>query len=257
MIETIAMILINPFFWVVFLLALTLFLRKRHRVRLAIVAALVILFLFSNPFLHRVVTHWWEPGAVSAEEVEAAEPWEIGIVLGGFTRMHGRPLDRLHLNDAANRFSQAVELYHRGKIEALVFVSGSRTSGDSPVSEADLARDAAIRLGVPEDDVIALGTSRNTFENAVEVREFLEARTKPKSMLLVTSASHVRRAIACFAKQGLTPDTFPTDHRSNRDPEHRDTFGSLFMPSPATFTAWSGLFREWLAMATYRVRGRI
>ncbi|MEM9015915.1 MAG: ElyC/SanA/YdcF family protein, partial [Verrucomicrobiota bacterium] len=84
---------------------------------------------------------------------------------------------------------------------------------------------------------------------------FLASReNEPQSILLITSSSHMRRAFACFAKVGLEPDTFPTGHRTHRDPKHRDTLASILTPNPKTFTAWSSLFHEWLGMVVYRVR---
>lgn len=249
--------LIQPFFWLLALLVLLFFVRKKKIRRLLVAAAVGVMLLFSNPFLHRIATHSWEPPPVPVEEIARAAPYEYGIVLGGFTRMYARPLDRLHLNDSANRFSQSLELYHQRKIKKLVFVSGSTTTGKPPLSEAELARDAAIRFGVPVDDIIALPKSRNTYENAIEFREFLSGQSETDSLLLITSASHMPRALACFRKQELNPDSFPTDYRSNRDPGSANDLCSLLIPNAATFTAWGTLFREWLAMATYRMRGRI
>lgn len=255
--STLAHFLVQPFFWLLAILVAAFFFRKEKGRRLLVALAIALMLLFSNPFLHRLATLAWEPPPVPVADIALPSPYEYGIVLGGFTRMYARPLDRLHLNESANRFSQALDLYHRGKFRKLVFVSGSATSDIPPVSEAELARDAAIRCGVPETDVIALSKSRNTFENAVEFREFLSGQPEDDSLLLITSASHMPRALACFRKQGLEPDTFPTDHRNNRDPEVAHTLDSLLAPNPATFTGWRILLREWLAMATYRLRGRI
>jgi uncharacterized SAM-binding protein YcdF (DUF218 family) len=257
MVSSLISLALHPFFWVIGLLIASLILKSSRWSRRLVILAVILMAIFSNPFLHRLATNAWEPGPISLVELEAENPYDLAIVLGGFTRMYGKPLDRLHLNDSPNRFSQALELYYQGKVRTLVFVSGSTTAGSNPLSEAELARKAAIRLGVAPADTIALGESRNTFENAIEFREFLESQSGTQTQLLITSASHMRRAMACFSKQGLSPDTFPTDHRTSRGGDHRDTLASILGPNPATFTAWSRLFHEWLAMAAYRVRGRI
>lgn len=255
--SSLANFLIEPFFWVLALVIAAFILPKERGRRIVAAAAILLMLLFSNPFLHRLTNLAWEPSPVAIREIAVPDPYDYGIVLGGFTHMYARPLDRLHLNNSANRFWQSLDLYHQGKIRTLVFVSGSTTSGKPPLSEAEMARDAAIRSGVPEKSVIALSKSRNTFENAQEFREFLTDNPNKGSLLLITSASHMPRALACFHKQGLHPDAFPTDHRSNHDPDAAVTLGSLLAPSPATFTAWRSLFREWLSLATYRLRGRI
>lgn len=250
-------ILIHPFFWVLALLLIALFAKKRRYCLVLISSAIVVMLTFSNPLLYRFATQSWESPPVPITEFEDSSPYDYGIVLGGFTRMHAIPLDRLHLNEWPNRFSQAIELYHQQKVKQLVIVSGATTSGSNPANEAEMARATAIRFGVPEEDVFALTTSLNTFENAVEFAEFLGTRPESDSLLLLTSGPHMPRALGCFQKQGMTPDIFPTDHRTNYDTSTPGSLGSLLIPQPATFTAWKTLLREWLAIATYKFQGRI
>jgi uncharacterized SAM-binding protein YcdF (DUF218 family) len=59
--------------------------------------------------------------------------------------------------------------------------------------------------GVPPDRVLFEVRSRNTRENAVESSRIVRLRGW-QSLLLVTSASHVERAIGCFHRVGLKPD---------------------------------------------------
>jgi uncharacterized SAM-binding protein YcdF (DUF218 family) len=247
----------HPFFWVIGLLFFSWRSRKEKWKQNSLVIALVLLVGFSNPFLYFLVCKWWEPAPIALDEL--SEPYDYAFVLGGFTRLYATPTDRLHLNDSANRFTHAIELFKQGKVRHLVFVSGAFTSSLPSETEADLAARTALLFGVPADCVTALSTSLNTYENAIECRKFLEAGDRGVSprRLLITSASHLRRADACFRKQGITCDLFPTDHRTNRNPERRFSPGDFLLPSPATFTAWSALFHEWVGLASYRLLGRV
>ena len=249
-------LLIQPFIWSLLLLAASLLVRRPRLRRWFGGAALAVLLVFSNPRLHFEVSKRWEPAPRSIAEIE--EPLPYAAVLGGFARMHGYPLDRLHLNAVANRFAHAIELYEAGKVERLVFVSGARTASDPALSEAELAARAAERFGVPSERIVALPKSRNTHENAEEFAAFLEAEGRSGArVLLVTSASHMRRAEACFRKQDVAFESFPTDHRSNRDPGRKHGLVDSLLPSAATLAGWSELLHEWVGLAGYRLRGRI
>lgn len=88
--------------------------------------------------------------------------------------------------ESGQRVIGAAELYHQG-VAPKVFVTGS---GDGGI----IARRLGM-AGVP--DVAYEGRSRSTYENAVMTREALEP-WRPRSIMLVTSWFHSRRALAVF-----------------------------------------------------------
>jgi uncharacterized SAM-binding protein YcdF (DUF218 family) len=65
-------------------------------------------------------------------------------------------------------------------------------------------------LGVPRDAILLEPSSRNTYQNAVNTRAILEVQGIDR-VLLVTSAFHMRRAVAAFqaldVSIGLDPNT--------------------------------------------------
>lgn len=250
-------ICLQPLSWLLALLLALAFCRQEKWRKRSLFAALIVALVFTNPWLHHAVSVAWEPEPVAFEEIE--DPYDNAIVLGGFTRLYATPTDRLHLSGDANRFTHALELFHAGKVKRLIFVSGGKTSSEPVMSEAELAARTATRFGIPSEAVVALGTSRNTYENAEEYRAFIDKETtNPQRPLLVTSAFHARRSDACFRKAGIEADIFPTDHRSERDhPGRKLTVSNTIVPSPGTMLAWGGLFREWFGLLVYRLRGWI
>ena len=72
----------------------------------------------------------------------------------------------------------------------------------------------ALRLGVPEDAIVVEDRSRTTYENAVGVKRILGHA----SILLVTSASHVPRAVGLFRKQGLETTASPCGYLAKDRP---------------------------------------
>lgn len=253
--------LVQPLTWLLSLLMALIFVRSTKWRRKLGIAALAMSVILTNPWLHHAISVRWEPEPLSILEME--RPFGDAVVLGGFTKLWATPVDRLHLGSDPNRFSQAIELYHLGKVRRLVFVSGGHTTADSSVTEAELAARTAVRFGVPEEAVVALGTSLTTYENADEFRAWREesgdSTDGDAPFLLVTSAFHARRSAACFRKAGFSEFVvFPTDHRSDRDhPERKLTLSNTIAPSPGTMLSWGALFREWLGMLVYRMRGWI
>src|SRR5215831_3902418 len=57
----------------------------------------------------------------------------------------------------------------------------------------------AERLGIPDRAIVTEENSRTTFENASETKRLLG----PASILLVSSASHLPRAVMLFGKQAF------------------------------------------------------
>jgi uncharacterized SAM-binding protein YcdF (DUF218 family) len=110
----------------------------------------------------------------------------------------------------------------------------------------------AVRLGVPESATMIETEARNTYENAAGAKRLLG----PASILLVSSASHLPRAVPVFTKQGFHVTPAPCDHVSRNLPRERwDTITIFdFLPSNGalqntmeTVTEVAGLVIYWLA----------
>jgi uncharacterized SAM-binding protein YcdF (DUF218 family) len=153
--------------------------------------------------------------------------------------------------DTYVRCIHATEVYRRRSMP--VIVSGGEVSpGLSGPSCAKLMCDFLIMEGVNALDLRMEPNSHSTYENAVECRKLLE-RQGIKKIILVTEATHMRRAVSCFRKQRIEAIPAPCDHRAT-DFE----FSILnFLPSPTAADGVSDSVHEWLGLAWYRFRGRI
>jgi uncharacterized SAM-binding protein YcdF (DUF218 family) len=98
------------------------------------------------------------------------------------------------------RAEMAAELFKAGRAPVLVFSGGA--SGSQP-SEARIARDIAVSLGVPTDACVLEESSHSTAENAALTVPLLEARGI-KDVLLVSDGYHLLRARAHFSALGIT-----------------------------------------------------
>jgi uncharacterized SAM-binding protein YcdF (DUF218 family) len=149
------------------------------------------------------------------------------------------------LKDAADRVWHAARLFHAGKAPLLVMSGGSDVS-KSTTSEAEVMRQFAMDLGVPIDAIVLEERSRNTRENAQFSAEMLKAQGV-KSILLVTSALHMRRAVALFESQDLTVTPAATDH------EARSRFSAAdWLPDAGALEGSGRAMKEMVAQWTGR-----
>jgi uncharacterized SAM-binding protein YcdF (DUF218 family) len=77
---------------------------------------------------------------------------------------------------------------------------------------------------------------------------------KADDCLLITSAFHMRRSLACYRKADLNIEPFTTDFYSHPRYFYPD---GLFIPSIDAMMLWHKLFKEWLGLAAYKVAGYI
>ena len=52
-------------------------------------------------------------------------PYDVAIVLGGFSDSKQEPRDRLHLSHSGTRLTHALQLYQEGRVRKILVTSGS------------------------------------------------------------------------------------------------------------------------------------
>lgn len=105
------------------------------------------------------------------------------------------------------RAEKGAELYRLGVAPLLVF-SGGR-SGALP-SEASIARDIAVKLGVPASACVLEEESHSTFENAQLTAPLLRSRDIGE-VVLVTDGYHLLRATLQFSRVGIRTQAVASD----------------------------------------------
>jgi uncharacterized SAM-binding protein YcdF (DUF218 family) len=122
-----------------------------------------------------------------SEEVREAD---LIVVLGGGVNQ-GRYLSLV----SSHRMVRGVQLYFDGKAKKILFSGG--IMGQATVSEAAVMAQEARRLRVPAEAIIQEKKAKNTHEQAVEVKKIADS-LQAKSILLVTSFSHMKRSLMAF-----------------------------------------------------------
>jgi uncharacterized SAM-binding protein YcdF (DUF218 family) len=85
-----------------------------------------------------------------------------------------------------------------------VIVSGGNPQRH-PATEADTYLPYLLRQNVPRADIVLEDTSRTTYENARNVSAIL-GQSRYDTLILVTSAYHMPRALLDFHRFGMTPE---------------------------------------------------
>ena len=213
---------------------------------------LFILFFFSNTFLFKEAIRLWEIPAKSSIEIKKHE---VGIVLGGMFS-YDNDTDRLSIRRGGDRIWQAIDLYKRKKISKILLSGDNGHIIDKGLHESKQLKELLVRWGIPSNDIIVEGQSKNTAQNAQNTAKRLK-QTYPhlSSFLLITSAQHMKRAKSCFDKAGIKTTMFSTDPFVG--PKRRYTWEEFLVPSVDNFLHWSALNKEILGYVVYYIVGYI
>lgn len=138
---------------------------------------------------------------------------DVAIVLGGAVNGPAPPRVATELGDASDRVLHAARLFKAGKVQRIWVSGGNLPWSPGQVTEAESIQDLLVEWGVPQDRIEVATGSRNTLENAQEIRVLYE-QNSIASAYLVTSAFHMPRALAIFRTAGLPVRPATTDVRA-------------------------------------------
>ncbi len=216
----------DPAYWAALLLVAAVVV-ARWRLGLAsglVALAVVVLAGLSSPVVAGALQRRVEASAPST--FRPGHRYDAAVVLGG--------------SDA--RIEGGAEVVLGGNGEHLFY-----TGEIGPEASERLVRELTA-LGIPREDVVVGPRARNTYENAVEASEAM-ARRGWRSIVVVTSAVHAPRALACFHRLGLEPDVLPVDYST--PPRGRRGW----LPSQAGLDQSRAVLHEVIGRVVYEVVG--
>ena len=205
---------------------------------------------------------WSTPLCAGALVASLEDPWppipvralpeaDLVVVLGGGLAPPPPGWPDPDLGAAADRYWHAARIYHARRAPRILVSGGNVWESDRP-SEAEAVRGFLEALGVPPDAIVEERASRNTRENAERTAALL-AENGWSRVLLVTSASHMGRAEATFARAGVEVVAAATDHGFPSDAP--SALGLL--PQAAALEDATRAHKEYLGRLVYRLRGWI
>lgn len=207
---------------------------------------IVIAALACNDIIANKVLSALEATPVNIHQV-SHQPYTI--VLGGVTKKAPIEDGRVAYGGGADRVLQAVELYKMGKTDTIVVTGGSGKLDPDGHVEAESMKKTLVSCGVPSSKIITEVNSKNTHENA----KFTAKRLSSPQGILITSAFHMKRSIACFEKQGVTVSPYPVDYHTSPGNEWKQ----WYFPTPHALLKWELIFHEVIGTLIYKVTGYI
>ena len=174
--------------------------------------SLLSLFIFSNPFLFHEFERAWE--VKNTKIFSENDTADIAIVLGGIVKFNDRK-NQLDFHENADRILNVLPLYFEGRVRQLLISGGSGSLLQEEV-EADVLKEYLVSIGVLREDILTEKKSRNTYENALYSSRIIKEHNSIKTVLLSTSAIHMKRSLLCFKKQELEVIPFLVDGSEKR-----------------------------------------
>ncbi len=239
----------DPFWWAMALLALGLwwgrFMDRQVRARRAVIAAVAVLFVAGLPGVAHGLMWGLERGVAPAPGPE--KTWDVVVLLGGAVDFYGASKDEVAWNGNVERLTVVFDLLRTGRARRVILSGGL---GDEALpTEAEYLRRQLVAWGIDPARIELEDASRNTRENATLTKPRIEAHGD-RTVLIVTSAFHVPRALGCFRAVGLDPDVWPVDWKQRE--LGRDLH---WAPRGEYFGDTARALREVLGRIVYRVLG--
>lgn len=156
----------------------------------------------------------------------------------------GRP----QYGSAAERVIDAAVLARRFPRAELWILGGVRDAR-SPMADTDWTEMTWRELGVAADRIHKIDGTLDTCANAAG----FGAQKTRGTALLVTSASHMPRSVACFRAHGVAAIPYPVDFEN----EPITGWTDLLTPNlQGNMARTDTALHEWIGLAYYRLRGR-
>ena len=136
----------------------------------------------------------------------------VVVLGGGYTWNPAWAPSSNLINNSLPRLTEGIRLWQENPGAKMIFTGGRAKT--NPVSSAETSARVAETLGVPRSEIIVLDKPKDTEEEAAAVKEAIG----DAPFLLVTSASHLPRAMIFFRRAGLAPLPAPANQLAIESP---------------------------------------
>ncbi|WP_039056442.1 envelope biogenesis factor ElyC [Enterobacter sp. Bisph1] len=170
---------------------------------------LVLLLLSLQPVADRLLA----PIENTYPTWRGTQPVKYIVVLGGGYTWNDAwaPSSNL-ISNSLPRLNEGIRLWQANPGAKLIFTGAAAVT--NPVSTAEAGARVAESLGVPRSDIITLDSPKDTEREAAAVKQAIG----DTPFLLVTSASHLPRAMIFFQRAGLHPLPAPANQLAITSP---------------------------------------
>lgn len=196
-----------PIFILLFIIGLVLLYKnKLVKAKIILSLSMIWLLLISYSPLVNAILYKYET-AYPTLHIAPKEVKYIYVLGGGHHTDKSLPITSQVNEPSSVRLNEGIRLYHQLHENPTLIVSGYSGLFD-PTPHAFMQEKLALALGVKQERLHLLPTPRDTQEEAIAAKKFIG----DKPFIVVTSASHMKRALKFFKSEGLNPIPAPTNH---------------------------------------------
>ncbi len=187
------------------------------------------------------------PPLLYVDTASLEKPVRIMVLGSGFSDdSRLSPNSRLSVM-AMGRVAEGIRM-HKLVPESTIVFSGYK--GKLSISQAEVSADAAVSLGVGRSSTAALTTTRTTLD---EAETFFSTFGPGGTLILVTDAIHMPRAMKLFKASGLDPIASPTNYIIKRNSVRKP---ELPLPAAGYIRNMENAVHEMAGMVWYWAGGR-
>jgi uncharacterized SAM-binding protein YcdF (DUF218 family) len=228
------------------------FCRNAEKQKRILIISICFIFFFGNSFILNEFVRLWEVPFNKSRD----KNYDIGIVLSGML-MYDAKNDVSKFNGNVDRLLQVLPKLKKKEIKYLLFTGGSGDLYHPENKEAEILKRYLKSIKWDTSNFLFESESRNTYENAKFSANLLHEKFKDlstKKIVLITSAGHMRRSIACFESQGIQLDYLCTNRFAG---PRKFEFEHCLIPNMSALSGWNHLLHEVVGYLTYQLSGKI
>ena len=171
----------------------------------------ILFYIISTPIFSNFIMKIVE-GEYKYQKLENLDKVDAIVILGGMLKIYEFENNYTVEWQDPDRFFKGIELYNSFKSDKIVFTGGKSPFNMITVSEGSVLKNYALKYGVLEEDIIVTKDVLNTYDESLAVSEVLGEN---KTVILVTSAFHMKRAKLLFEQQGVKIIPYKVDYKSS------------------------------------------
>ncbi len=224
------------------------FTRRQKLGKIIVTIGVVVLIFFSYGFFSNHLLSSLEnkyPPLTDLQEIRGVK-W-IVVLGGGIVSDNRLPANGQISGSSLLRLVEGIRIHNSLKGSKLILSGGAVFD---PVPEAEVLADVALTLGVGEENILLESVSKDTEDQAQNIRKIAKLHENER-FVLVTSASHMPRAVALFRSSGMQPIPAPIDFWIKNP---KGVNPKNFFPTASGLRKMERVFHEYLGLAWAKLK---
>jgi len=211
MLSSVARFVLDPFHILLFLIAgmlLSYWFGRKRTFRYSASLVVIWFFVITTPFIPYIITHSLEKRylPLDTDQLQSNEEIHIIVLGAGYVYNENLPPNSQLDKEMVSRLAEGIRIYHKLRNRKLI-VSGPYNN--DRYSQADVAKMAASQMGVPDSMIFTQSEGKTTYE---EAQVYFQKYYEDQQLVVVTSASHMARALGEFQYLGIDAVPSPSSY---------------------------------------------